>query len=355
MSRHKDIEFENAISYITDKKRALNSFIDYNIDKLQQIFVYSGLPDTIPQHELEKLLLRRGHCFITKVNNELYALSGGFSGEVDVYNNPRFYTVTNVALNLSKTYEIAVDGILFKNDFNIVGLMPILKKYGASMVEADISLNTSAILSRISMLISAPDDKTKQSAELFLSKIINGEFSIIGDTPFFDGVKLQTATQANNRYITQYIELIQYYKASFLNEIGLNANYNMKRERLSDNEIALNIDAIFPFVDNMFNERKLACEAINEMFGTEIVVDYTSAWKTNHEQLEQNTAYADTELDVIGETVDGEDVVIYDDNVSIETDDSISDNVSNDEMDSSNIEVIDESKEDDEDDKRREN
>lgn len=342
MARHKDIQFEDAISYITDKGKALNAFVDYNLDKLQQIFLYSGLPDTIPQHELEKLLLRHGHCFITKVNDNLYALSGGFSGEVDVYNNPRFYTVTNVALNLSKTYEIGVDGILFKNDFNIVGLMPILKKYGASMVEADISLNTSTILSRISMLISAPDDKTKASAELFLSKIINGEFSIIGDTPFFDGVKMQTATQANNRYITQYIELIQYYKASFLNEIGLNANYNMKRERLSDNEIALNIDAIFPFVDNMFNERKLACDAINEMFGTEIVVDYTSAWKVNHEQMEQNVSQSDTELDIVGETTNGDEVVVYDDTVHADTDNNDDNSDDNDEMDTPNIDEDDE-------------
>lgn len=325
MSRNKSIKYEDAQSYITDKGKAINAFILYNMDKLQQVFTYANLPDTIPSSELEKLLLKSGHCFITKVNGELYAFVGGFSGEPDVYNNPRFYTVTNVALNISETYEIGVDGILIKNDFNMMGLLPLLKRYGSLMVEADISMNTATILSRISMLISASDDKTKASAELFLSKIINGDFSIIGENQFFDGVKLQTGNVNNSRYISQYIELIQYYKASFLNEIGLNANFNMKRERLNDNEVALNIDSIFPFVDNMFNERLKGIDEVNKMFGTDIVVDYSSIWKTNHEEMDQTTASQDTELDIIGQLEDGTNVVVKDDNTILDSEGAIED------------------------------
>lgn len=331
--KRKPIEFLDAQRYVTDKQLAINTFIDYNIDKFQQIFIYENLPETIPQFELEKLLIRSGHCFITKVNDELYALKGGFSGEVDVYNNPRFYTVTNVALNLSKTYEIGIDGILFKNDFNIVGLLPLIKKYGALMTEAEISMNTASILSRIFMLISADDDKTKASADLFLSKIYDGQFSIIGENPFFNGVKMQTMPNGNSRYISQYIELIQYYKASFFNEIGLNANFNMKRERISDNEVALNIDSIFPFVDNMFAERQKAVEKINEMYGTDIVVDYNSIWKTNHETMENMTATEDVELDVMAETEDGKEVLIKDDKSVIGHTDNSDDNDSNDDSD----------------------
>ena len=326
MGKYKNIKYEEAQRYITDKGLAINTFIQYNLDKLQQVFTYANLPDTIPQTELEKLLLNSGHCFITKVDDELYAFVGGFSGEPDVYNNPRFYTVTNVALNLSKTYEIGVDGVLIKNDFNMIGLLPLIKKYGSMMVEADISMNTATILSRISMLISAPDDKTKASAELFLSKIINGDFSIIGENQFFDGVRLQTANTNNQRYLSQYIELIQYYKASFLNEIGLNANFNMKRERLNDNEVALNIDSIFPFVDNMFSERLKGIDEVNKMFGTEIVVDYSSIWKTNHEEMENTTAHEDTELDIIGTMQDGGKVLVKDDSVISDTDDDTTDN-----------------------------
>ena len=112
------------------------------------------------------------------------------------------------------------------------------------------------------MLISASDDKTKQSADLFLQKILDGEFSIIGENAFFKGVNMQTAPTMNSVYITQLIEMIQYYKASLYNELGLNANYNMKRERLNLGEVSMNVDALLPYVDNMLNERQKAVTKI---------------------------------------------------------------------------------------------
>ena len=290
----KNLTYENAKKYVKDKDTAIKTFIETSLDKTQQIFTYENLPATIPQAELENLLQVHGHCIIVNYNGELYALTGGFSGENDVYDNPRFYTVSNVALGLYKTYEIGVDCVLIKNDYNTIGMLPVLKKYGVLLVDSEISLNTAAILSRITMLISAPDDKTKASAELFMTRILDGDFSIIGENGFFEGVRLQTASTTNSNYITQLIELIQYYKASFLNEIGLNANYNMKRERLSKNEILLNVDNLLPFIENMFSERKTAVEKINKMFGCEIVVDYNGVWKTTHKHADKEKMTADT-------------------------------------------------------------
>lgn len=291
----KNLTYENAKKYVKDKNTAITTFIETSLDKTQQIFTYENLPDSIPQAELENLLQVNGHCIVVNYNGELYALTGGFSGENDVYNNPRFYTVSNTALGLYKTYEIGVDCVLIKNDYNTVGMLPVLQKYGVLLTDSEISLNTATILSRITMLISAPDDKTKASADLFIQKILDGDFSIIGENGFFEGVRLQTASTTNSNYITQLIELIQYYKASFLNEIGLNANYNMKRERLSQNEILLNVDNLLPFIENMFSERKTAVEKINEMFDCEIVVDYNGVWKTTHEHADKEEMTADTE------------------------------------------------------------
>ena len=290
----KNLTYENAKKYVKDKDTAITTFIKSSLDKTQQIFTYENLPESIPQEEMENILQTNGHCIIAEVNSKLYALSGGFSGENDVYDNPRFYTVSNVALGLCKTFEIGKDCVLIKNDFNTVGMLPILQKYGVLLTDSEISLNTAAILSRITMLISAPDDKTKTSAELFIKKILDGDFSIIGESGFFDGVRLQTASTTNTNCITQLIELIQYYKASFLNEIGLNANYNMKRERLSENEILLNVDNLLPFIENMYTERKKAVEKINEMFNCEITVDYNGVWKTTHEHADKEEVATDT-------------------------------------------------------------
>lgn len=263
---------------IRDKDTAVTEFIANTLAKTQSMFEYEGLPDSIPQKELERLLQTTGNAFVTSVDGVLYALSGGKGGEPDVYGRATLYTVANPALKLNKTYDIQKDGVLIENDSNGESLLPLIGRYAVLHTDGLISLNTASILTRITMLISAGDDKTKQSADEFLRKIENGEFSIIGENAFFKGVNMQTAPTTNSVYITQLIELIQYYKASMYNELGLNANYNMKRERLNLGEVSMNVDVLLPYVDNMLKERQNAVEKINEMFDTEISVKLASSW-----------------------------------------------------------------------------
>lgn len=287
MAKKKDITYKRFQSYVKDKDAAVNYYIDNYLTKTQSMFVYENLPVTIPQGELEHLLQTNGNCFVAMVNGNLYALYGSTGGDPDVYNRPTQYIVANPALKLNKVYEIGKDGVLFKNDYYMNGLLPLIGKFAVLLTDSNITLNTATILSRITMLISASDDKTKQSADAFMQKILDGDFSVIGESAFFNGVKLQNTQTSNSQQLTQFVEVIQYYKANLLNELGLNANYNMKRERLNRNEVSMNIDVLLPFVDNMLYERQQAVEAINAMFGTEITVDLSSSWKTTHEQNDE--------------------------------------------------------------------
>lgn len=328
MAKRKDITYKRFQSYIKDKDTAVNHYIDNYLTKTQSMFVYENLPVTIPQSELEHLLQTTGNCFVAEVDGNLYALSGNTGGVNDAYNRPTQYIVANPALNLCKTYEIGKDGVLVKNDYYMNGLLPLIGKFAVLLTDSNISLNTAVILSRITMLISASDDKTKQSADTFMQKILDGDFSVIGESAFFDGVKLQTIPTGSSSQLMQLMEIIQYYKANLLNELGLNANFNMKRERLNRSEVSMNIDVLLPFVDNMLYERQQAVEAINEMFGTEITVDLHSSWKTTHEQndeLEQEveTPKGENPIDETSDTEDNPDTKDTDDTPNTEdTDDT---------------------------------
>ena len=281
--KKKDITYTVFQSQIKDKDTSVNAYIDRGLAMCQSMFLWDGLPESIPQKELERLLQTNGNCFVTQVDGTLYALQGAKGGEPDVYDRPTIYTVSNVALNLNRNYDIAKDGVLVENDSNGKSLLPLLGRYAVLMTDAQISLNTASILSRITMLISASDDKTKASAELFLQKILNGDFSIIGESAFLKGVQMQTAPTSNTNYINQLIELVQYYRASLCNDLGLNANYNMKRERLNLGETSMNIDLLLPYVDDMLRERQTSAKAINEMYGTGITVELNSSWALNRE------------------------------------------------------------------------
>lgn len=284
--KKKENIYQRFQSYVKNKDTAVMAFIENTLAKTQAMFVYEGLPDTVPAEELERLLQTEGNAFFAEVNGDLYALQGAAGGEPDPYNRPTIYTVANPALKLNKSYKIGVDGVFIKNDTNGNSLLPIIGKFAVLYTDGIISLNTASILTRITMLISASDDKTKQSADEFLKKILDGDFSVIGENAFFKGVNMQTAATSNTQYITQLVELVQYYKANMLNELGLNANYNMKRERLNTGEVAMNVDVLLPYVDNMLHERQKALKQVNEMFGTEITVRLGSSWYLEHENYE---------------------------------------------------------------------
>ena len=278
---------ENLYNYyqtqVKNKDTALNTFMQRVLCMTTKMFEYTGTPETMPPVELEKILQTTGNVGIAKVNGELYALQGSRGGECNAYYWGKDYVVDNPWLNLNKTFKIDSDIVVINNTPFADSILPIIGKYGVLCVDATITLNMTSILSRILMLISASDDKTKQSAEAFLQKVLDGDFSVIGENAFFKGVNMQNPPSNSNQQIVQLIELLQYYKASMLNDLGLNANYNMKRERLNTQEVSMNIDALMPFVDSMLKERVEGVKRVNEMFGTEITVTLGSSWKIEHE------------------------------------------------------------------------
>lgn len=282
-----DMTFDSPIK---EKQRQLDSFIKHMFNRTQSMFKYDGLPETIPQIYLERYLQVYGHCIITKANNDLYAFWGGFAGTPDVYYNPTQYVVSNVALNLYKTFDIDKDCVLCRSDSNIQGLAFIFKKYGCMLVENTLTIYSLLKTARASLLLSATDDKTKKECELFIDKLESGDIYCIGENPFFEGVKVHSTMQGSAGLINQFIELEQYIKASCLNEIGLNANYNMKRESLNSAESALNDDFLIPLIDNMLACRKDFVNKVNNMYGTNITVELNSAWLTNKlEDIKQDS------------------------------------------------------------------
>lgn len=270
----------------TDKRKNIRHHIIYMLDRVMSMFEYNGLPDTMPKKMLELYMMVNGHALVLKHEDNLYVCFGGFSGEPDAYYMPKQYIVANPYLQLFKVFDIGTDCVLVKNDTMMYGLMPMFSKFASALVENELTMNMVDINSRISALIDAPDDATKASAEKYLQDIEDGKSGIIASTAFFDGIRAQPYGEHNYQRLTDLIEYEQYMKASWFNELGLNANYNMKREAITSNESQLNDDMLLPFVDDMFNCRKEQLEQINDMFDTNITIKWSSSWEDNMQELE---------------------------------------------------------------------
>ena len=273
------------LEYVTDKRLSARSYINYMLIRLQKMFKYENLPDTIPREMLECFLLQSGSCFITKVNGNLYAFQGTMGGEPDPYYRPTLYIVANPALKFNKSLDLWKDGVLMRNDSLWMGLFPLMARYATMLSENIVTMRSADVLLRVVAMLTAPDDKTRTAGEMYLRKLEKGEFGVIGENRFFDGIKLQSPPSNNGSYLTQFIELQQYLKASFYNEIGLNANYNMKREAIMEGESSLNEDSLLPLCDEMLRCRQEDVSRVNTMYGTSISVDFDSAWLQNEQEL----------------------------------------------------------------------
>ena len=268
-------------AYCSDKTKVFENYCKYTFTRTQSMFTYEGLPDTIPVQWLESYLQRNGSCCIAEHEGKLYALLGNAGGELDEYYQPTIYTVTNPALNLSKTYKIGEDCVYCRNDYDAIGLVPLVSRYCGLMTENLLTVRISDINMRMMNLLSAPDDNTLQSTKQYLKDLEEGKLGVVGETPFFEGLKLQSKGVGNGDYMIQFIELQQYLKGSMYNELGINANFNMKREALSGQEVALNDDALMPLIDDMLKQRRAMCDELNQMFGLNVSVDYGSTWHSN--------------------------------------------------------------------------
>lgn len=271
----------------SDKIRCIRQHIAYMLNRTQSMFRWENLPDTIPERSLELFLQTNGNVCFYEYENNLYVFTGGLGGEPDVYYMPTIYTIANPALKISKSLEIDKECVVMPNDSLYLGLIPMFSRYATGITENELSMKIGVINSRIIDLISAPDDRTRESAEKFLHDVVDGKLGVIAENAFLDGVKAQPyGTTGNSNTLTNLIEMEQYLKASWFNELGLNANYNMKRESLNSSESQLNNDALLPLVDDMLKCRQKALEKVNDMFGTDITVSLNSSWEDNQKEIE---------------------------------------------------------------------
>lgn len=288
--------WEAALAYdFFDKDRAFEKYMRMFLRITNRMFKWTGLPDHIPVNILELWLQTHGVLCFTEYEGKVYPFFGGWGGTQDIYYNPATFVIANPAApglgevrvrnldvpTVQATFP-AQEGIVIWNDSQKQGLVELFKKYAKLLLENDISIFDAEINLRIQTLIHAADDRTKASAETYLKRIEEGKLGIIAGKSLDPTTALATkpfVSGGNSNALSQLIEMHQYLKASLLNELGLNANYNMKRERINSAETELNNDGLLPLVDDMLACRKKAAEALNDFFGWSVEVEKASAWE----------------------------------------------------------------------------
>ena len=286
------------VDIINDKNALIQSYVRYMLINTLEIFEYNGLPETIPQKELEILHQINGFAIWKNVNGKLYVFFGGLGGVLNEYYHPTRAIISNPYLNYTADLEIDKECVVTWNDKCRYGLTPMFNKYATLLSECDISIRFACVNARIPYLINADDDNTKVSVEKVLQDVWNGnKIGVILNKRLLDKNGVFTAEFGHNTYgnIKDLIELKQYLKSSWYLELGIQSNYNMKRESLNSTETTMDEDVLLPLIDDMLKERQIGLEKVNKMFGTNITVKLSSSWEKIREEIKNELKKQESE------------------------------------------------------------
>ena len=276
---------------LRDRHTIAKEYYTNFLNRMDSMFKYEGLPDTIPPHILNRYLFVKGWCGIgrapetaKKHAGELVCFYGGLGEVPDLYYQPTAIIMANPVLG-SKTYTIGEDVVWAKNDSCCKGISHILSRYAHLLADNDISINIAQITTRIPFVLSAETSSEVESAKAFIEQAEKGKIGIVKSIGFNKGITPQpTINDSSGGYIKALIELHQYLKAQCNNDLGVGSSFNMKRERMTTAEVENNSPYLLPLVDEMLKFRKLMCDEVNVMFGTNWSVELDSAWELEDKQ-----------------------------------------------------------------------
>lgn len=288
------------------------------------MFEYSNLPSTIPPIALERLLQWCGSCVIWRVpsshvpigygpsfnfssltgqtdqSSNLYAFKYTLAEAPDPYDEPYQVVITSPGFRptISETLEINKDVAIIRNDTNYRGLYQLHKKYAELLAEAEISLRSTMLVLRDQLLFIAKTEKQQKAVERYIASRDLGEPSFITSNDL--GTPLETVVQnTHSNAVELAVNALQAIKAAWYNEIGLNPSFSMKREYTSAQEIDTNTDLLMPIIDDMYESRRIGLENVNALFGTNITVEKSSAWRTKEHSVELIQALEEANVELV--------------------------------------------------------
>ena len=167
----------------------------------------------------------------------------------------------------------------------MMGFIPICNRYASMMAETDVTLMMADTNTRAQMIISASDDRTAAAAKQWIDKLQKGDLDVIGETAFLEGLKTNPYSGSQlAATLSQTIELRQYIRGCWWNDLGLQMNWNGKREALNSAETSMNEAYLKPVVDDVLDNWKEMCEAVNAKYGRSWSVELGSVWAEDPEE-----------------------------------------------------------------------
>lgn len=276
---------------ICDVDREYQFYFKWLLNKLNQIFRWNNLPETVDETFLNNMLFLNGNvCWTDKLKDQLTVYYGNPGGNPDRYYMPTLFTIANPIMGSSNVIiENDAEGIMMFNSkgdkfFTYMpstgGLFELIHQTATLLADNIVSINTAQINGRVQAIVTAGNNILRNSAEVYMKQLYAGKPYTVLDENLVADIKVNPLSGSNNsNTIAQLIELHQYIIAQFFNSVGIKTNPVNKKERLITDEINSVDNYLAVSLNEMLNAREDAVNRINAKYGTNITVELSDELK----------------------------------------------------------------------------
>lgn len=269
---------------VNSVKKGYSYYVELLTEKANGMYIYSGLPDSLPSDQLELKLILDGYCVV--FNHPKFGLvtcGGGLSG-IDKYYLPTNFVYAQPALE-SGNLIINKNCIIIYNSsidqYTRSGLSEIIQRSARMLADIDSSISILTINTRATKLNVAANESIARTVDAAMKKIADGEIQTINTQSLLDLYKtVDWNSEQKQQEIIELLNAKQQIMASFLSEIGVK-NFTEKKERLITDEVTADDQLLTINVEDMLNYRKNGIDKINKMFNTSITVERNPSYDVN--------------------------------------------------------------------------
>ena len=235
------------------------------LERVQRIFVWSGLPETLPQKEIEMPLFLRGFVGICDYKSEMSAFNGTMHGVTKYIDEKTDFNAFCPIDTFTKKIDrdlIVIDNTSLRNP-----LLPLIHHYAILLGHADVTLADALINVRDSGGVPiATTEKQKKSIEEYQTKVYKGQYGVVTDIGNM-GLQFVGGSRGTGQTLKEIYEVREKLIKSFYQALGIRGAFE-KNNNAVDSEVTSDSALLQINIHDMLECRKIGAEKVNNLFGT---------------------------------------------------------------------------------------
>lgn len=288
------------------------SLVNITCDRIK----FDNLPEEIDDAFLRYQLLLYGKVLFFKHKNTHHVFWYSGTGIRNEYHIDKQFLVTNPWLDYPQSFTQKfqdTNSVIIYSDINAYiedtdcGLFDYISSYADIISAIDRSIYILAKNSRLIAFLTGQTMSFVESAKIAIDRVFKGDeaFAIMEES-LLDSIKVNPIGEKTEYKLSELIKTRQYYVSEFFQKIGISANQNMKKERLTDNESELISSVSSISFDYICNNINSCLKKVNKLFNLNITCSINNPEPLESSQLDSKAPDQEAKEPEIEEPKEGE-------------------------------------------------